>query len=415
MCKSCAPVLQKYAVTFTSLKRQGSELKKRKRINPHPKKPETLQYRDLVRQNEWLRCNIFDTVGNYLFCCKCVHHALGVSFQRLSRQRSVKRKQCAEPLRSMTKSEVEFECLSQYIVMPQGCELSFMAWWKLLESSSVITVQYPHERHGHAGKTSHFAKVDAKMDFLNFVDMNSQPNGRSADSTSATHFFLPKFRTIQAPKIGVSNYQGRLQQSLVGEFNRAQTELQKPTISNFSASTWLKKERPKYSVYPHKLDYCDTCARKKELLRSKQTVLNRIRQTGSADADQQSEIESEITKISSDLEIHHERAKKSHDYYKDITGRCNNDWEIIRELETKENRNEQEHQKLENLHHNFTLVLSADYQMQKLVPYWEFSPQPGSTYHMIFLVLLTIKIAILQFMFLMKQWGQKIRIIQYPS
>ena len=59
VCKSCAPVLQKYAVTFTSLKRQGSELKKRKRINPHPKKPETLQYRDLVRQNEWLRCNIF--------------------------------------------------------------------------------------------------------------------------------------------------------------------------------------------------------------------------------------------------------------------------------------------------------------------------------------------------------------------
>ena len=266
--------------------------------------------------------------------------------------------------------------------MPQGCELSFMAWWKSLESSSIITVQYPYERHGHAGKTSHFAKVDTKRDFLNFVDMNSQPNGRSADSTSATHFFLPKFRTIQTPKIGVSNFQDRLNQSLVGEFNRTQTELQKPTISNFSASTWLKKERPKYSVYPHKLDYCDTCARKKELLRSKQTVLNRIRQTGSADADQQSEIESEITKISSDLEIHHEQAKKSQDYYKDITGRCNKDWEIICELEAKENRNEQENQTLENLHHNFTLVLSADYQMQKLVPYWGFSPQPGSTYYL---------------------------------
>ena len=48
VCKSCAPVLQKYAITFKSMKRQGSELKKRKRINPHPKKPETQQYRDLV-------------------------------------------------------------------------------------------------------------------------------------------------------------------------------------------------------------------------------------------------------------------------------------------------------------------------------------------------------------------------------
>ena len=297
VCKSCAPVLQKYADTFTSMKRQGSELKKKKRINPHPKKSETQQYRDLVRQNERLRCNIFDAVGNYLFCCKCVHHALGVSYQRLSRQRSVKRKQFVEPLCSMTKSEVESENLSQYVVMPQGCELSFMAWWKLLESFSTVTVQYPHERHGHAGKTSHAAKVETKTSFLNFVDLNSQPNGCSADSTSATHFFLLKFRTIQTPKVGVSSFEERLKQSLVGEFNHTQTELQKPTISNYSASTWLKKERPKYSIYPHKLDYCDTCARKKELLRSKQTALNRIRQTGSTDGNQMNQIESEIAQI----------------------------------------------------------------------------------------------------------------------
>ena len=99
-------------------------------------------------------------------------------------------------------------------------------------------------------------------------------------------------------------------------------------------------------MYSHKLDYCVTCARKKELSRSKQAVLNRIWQTGSADANQQSEIESKITKISWDLKIHHERAKKSHDYYKHITGRCNKEWEIICETEAKENRNEQEHQTL---------------------------------------------------------------------
>ena len=37
VCKSCAPVLQKYVVTFKGMKRQGTELKKRKRVNPHPK------------------------------------------------------------------------------------------------------------------------------------------------------------------------------------------------------------------------------------------------------------------------------------------------------------------------------------------------------------------------------------------
>jgi len=41
----------------------------------------------------------------------------------------------------------------------------------------------------------------------------------------------------------------------------------------------------------HKLDYCDTCAKQKEVLRSKQTILNRVRQTGSADEDQQKSIE----------------------------------------------------------------------------------------------------------------------------
>ena len=34
------------------------------------------------------------------------------------------------------------------------------------------------------------------------------------------------------------------------------------------------------------------------------------------------------------------------------------------------------------LKHKFNVVLSADYQMLKLTPYWELSPQPGSTYYL---------------------------------
>ena len=37
VCKSCAPVLVKYAETFKGMKRRGSELKRRNLINPHPK------------------------------------------------------------------------------------------------------------------------------------------------------------------------------------------------------------------------------------------------------------------------------------------------------------------------------------------------------------------------------------------
>ncbi len=107
VCKSCAPILSKYYDTFKGMKRQGSELKRRKTINPHPKRPESQQYRDLVKQNEWLRNNVFDSLGNFYFCSGCIRHALGISHQRLSRQRSIKKRLSNEPVRSITKSEVE--------------------------------------------------------------------------------------------------------------------------------------------------------------------------------------------------------------------------------------------------------------------------------------------------------------------
>ena len=87
VCKSCTPILEKYAVSFHGLKQQGSELKKRKHLNPHPKKPNHEHYRNLVKQNLWIRANIFDSMGNYLYCSKCVHKGLGISYQRLAHQR----------------------------------------------------------------------------------------------------------------------------------------------------------------------------------------------------------------------------------------------------------------------------------------------------------------------------------------
>lgn len=175
----------------------------------------------------------------------------------------------------MTKSEVEEERLGEW-VMPQGCEMSFMAWWKQLSSDSTVNVWYLHHCHGNSGKVSHAAKKEAKSDFLTFIDINSQPNGWSADSTLATHFFLPKFRTVQMPKKGVPNYEERVQQSIVGVFNQAQTEKQRETISDYSTSTWLKCERPKHSTYPQKSWLLQLLCQKEELLRN-QTTLNHIR------------------------------------------------------------------------------------------------------------------------------------------
>ena len=194
---------------------------------------------------------MFDTLGNYLFCSKCIHLALGISYKRLARQRSVKRKEFNEPICQMTKQEVVDSNLSQYVVMPDNCDVSFLTWWKSVSSDSSVRVRYPHHRHGLEGKKSNHSKPGAKEAFFQFVDNNSQQNGRSADSASVTHYFLPKFRTIQIPKPGVCNYESRVHQSLVGEFNRIQEEKNGVTISNYSGSTWLKQERPKHGIYPH--------------------------------------------------------------------------------------------------------------------------------------------------------------------
>ena len=45
-------------------------------------------------------------------------------------------------------------------------------------------------------------------------------------------------------------------------------------------------------------------------------------------------------------------------------------------------RTDEEEERLRQLKHLFTAVLSVDYQMSKLVPSWGLSPQPGSTYYL---------------------------------
>ena len=207
MCGQCSPVLERHAATFKGLLHQGSELKKRKRINPHP------------------------------ICC---------DFEKM-------------------KTEVEQERLGSYVIMPDSLECAFKTWWRSLPGDAVVKVRYPHSRHGNAGKTSHSAKSSVMQDFLLFVDINSQPNRRSADSSGPTHYFLPKFTTIQMPKAGTPHFEERAMRSVVGEFNRSQGEAGKGTCSNGSSHNWLKTHKPRVSICPHQEDYCDKCAKRQQV------------------------------------------------------------------------------------------------------------------------------------------------------
>ncbi len=382
VCSQCHPVLVRYADIFKCMIHQGSELIRRKNINPYPKRRDVTHYRDMNKQNQWLRENVFDSVGNYLYCSSCIRASLGISSTRLTRQRAVKRLQCQHPIVKMTKLEVEEKVLGAFVLMPADQEVSFKKWWRALPPTTTVNVRYPHERHGNSGRTSNSAKTTTMEDFLEFVDANSQPNGRSADSSGPTFYFSPKYATIQSPKRTVTNYEERSLRSVVGEFNRTQRERDRGECSNGSSHNWLKKFRPKLAICPHVEDYCDTCAKTKEEINGRQTKINRWLQSSNADPNDVMRVEDEIKSLKQALENHRQKAQKSHQYYLETKARCSSEWNEIVALEEKSTLSDDEKVQLAGFNVKFNLVLSADYQMQKLIPYWGRSAQPGSTYYL---------------------------------
>lgn len=125
VCPQRASILSRYSSTFKEMVHQGSELKQKKSINPHPKRPDNAHYMDLVKQNEWLRSNVFNSLGNYLYCTACIRAALGVSKDRLARQHNMKCQQSQQPI-----------------------------VWRSQDPSTLVEVRYPHEHHGNAGRES---------------------------------------------------------------------------------------------------------------------------------------------------------------------------------------------------------------------------------------------------------------------
>lgn len=120
ICGRCTPILSHYVEAFTGLVYQGTQLRKRKHVNPYPKRTNAIPYRDLKRQNDWLVANVFDSMGNYLYCQTCIVTAFGISKQRLARLRNIKREQSQHPVVEMTKNEVEEVKLGDFVLMPDG-------------------------------------------------------------------------------------------------------------------------------------------------------------------------------------------------------------------------------------------------------------------------------------------------------
>lgn len=104
-------------------------------------------------QNQWLRQNVLDANGNFLFCQRCIIAHLGVHSQRLHKLREIKQKQKTQPIVVMTKSDVLEKTLESFVLNGGDEDLqTFAVWWKALPGDEEVEVQFPHERHGLAGR-----------------------------------------------------------------------------------------------------------------------------------------------------------------------------------------------------------------------------------------------------------------------
>ena len=379
-CTTCDPVLTQLKPHFDSLVRQGLDLRKRKRILPTPQKPDSLHYRNLVDQNRWVRCNLFDALGNYKYCQRCITSILGIGTQRLAHQRKVKQRQAHAPLVHMTKAEVAVDHLEEFVVLPDHQEF-FKGWWDSIGNAEMVQVRFPHESHGLARKISNFAKTSVLHDFLKFVDENSQPNGRQSGSFGAHFYFNPKFSRIGEPKKSERNVDEKRKHSLLCEFNRAQCEAGKEVCSERSAFRWLKQHRPKHGICPHLTDYCDTCKELVEEMNRQRTILQQLRHSGDSSIETLQKHEELQKKAESELSDHKKVAQEALEHYKFVTGKCKRDWQAIVSLASRENLDELGESQLQRLKESFVLVLSADYQMTKVIPFWGSSAQPGMTYY----------------------------------
>ena len=223
------------------------------------------------------------------------------------------------------------------------------------------------------------------QNFCAFVDNNIQPTWRSEDSHGPKYFFNCKFTRIDPPKKGEINFDEKSKSSVCSEFNRAQVECGRGTISGNTCRVWLKKfYGTSISLCPHMTDYCDTCKHLKEEIKRCTATIRQISDSGNVVITRMKTLEEERAKLERELKEHKEDASNARKFFHSMTSKCSEDWKAIVQLQSKDSHTltDSERAKLDKLKRNFTLVLSCDYQMSKLIPQWGRTEQPGQTYYL---------------------------------
>ena len=163
----------------------------------------------------------------------------------------------------------------------------------------------------------------------------------------------------------------------MGEFNHTQHESGHGECSNCFSHNWLKSDRPKVAVCPHREDYCNTCSKHKININAKQTTINHLKQASNSKPEELQKLEAELVDLKKEQE-HHRRHKKLVNTMSRKQPLVHLGGSKLRSLKRRR------HLVMTRRRHWLfsSTVLSADCQQCKLVPYWGMSDQPGSTYYL---------------------------------
>jgi len=198
MYHGCIPYCLGMLKFSKSLAHHGTQLRKCQHVNPYPKRADAIPQGDMKTQNEWLVSNVFNSLGNYLYCQPCSVAAFGVSRQRLAHLRKVKQEMYYHLAVDMTKEEVEEQRLGEFVIMPTGTVEEFAIWWRGLGGSTVVQ-DTPMLDMGMLARCH--SKTSVLQDFLSFIDNNSQPNGRSQDSSALRTTFSQSSQLCRLPRL----------------------------------------------------------------------------------------------------------------------------------------------------------------------------------------------------------------------
>lgn len=364
---ACEETLVKFVGIFTNMIRAGLKANQPPNITAN---------RNINQQNKWLLENVFDSYGNYTFCCSCIQNILGVSSRRLRRLRKIKQKQADISTILVRKDQVSKDQTCN--IVPPANVTNIIDWWANLGDDSIIELRSTPKLHQGRGNNR---KERLLKQFLDFIDNNSQPNGRKVGSHGPLHFLDPKFTRISAPYASEEKKPEKWKsRSLVYEYNR--TLEGNESISSGTAKKWLKTYRPKHAVCPQKTDYCEMCVECQEQTRRHETIAMRLRQEGNDGESEIRESEALAESYRMLLEEHKLDATNELIHYRQQVNAGYSIYSEITVLQKKKVKSKAEEVKLQELIGNAVFTISLDYQQSKLTPHWGYSAQPSETYYL---------------------------------